>query len=312
LRKRSAISAAKRPFLEAIRAVLEDVKDSWPVSDRKVHYKLVELDDPPLIHAGKPGSLYQNDHPCYKAVIDLLARGRLAGLISWDAIGDETRPVVTWPVHADADAFIREQVEEFGEGYWRDLMQGQTNHVEIVGEKLTVEAVVQPVAAKYCIPYTIGRGYSSLPPRKAMCERFKESKKARLVILFLSDHDPEGWDIAETFTRSMRDDFGVADVRGFKVGLTPEQVRQLNLPHNASAKKGSSRYKRFKARFGPAAYELEAAPDPQLEAWLDQGVRSVLHMPRFYAEVRAEKEDQATVAAFRQASLEYLKQLRPE
>jgi hypothetical protein len=312
LRKRSAISDAKLPLLRAIQAVLEDLRDYWPVSDRKIHYKLVELPDPPLIHASKPDSLYQNDRPCYKAVIDLLARGRLAGLIPWEAIGDETRPVVTWHVHADADAFIREQLDEFGEGYARDLQQSQPDHVEIVGEKLTVESIVRPVAMKYCLSYTIGRGYSSLSPRKAMLDRYKKSGKASLVILFLSDHDPEGWDIAETFARSMRDDFGVRDIRAFKVGLTPEQVERLGLPPNTSAKKSSSRYRRFKARFGPAAYELEAAEDARLGEWLEQGVRSVLDMPRLYAEVRAEKEDEATVAAFREASLDYLKHLRPE
>lgn len=60
---------------------------------------------------------------------------------------------------------------------------------------------------KFCIPYTIGRGYSSLPPRKAMHTRFKKSGKEKLILLILSDHDPEGWDIAETFAKSMRDDF---------------------------------------------------------------------------------------------------------
>jgi hypothetical protein len=203
-------------------------------------------------------------------------------------------------------------VDEFCKGYWRDLMQGQAVHVEIVGEKLTIEGIVRPVAMRFCVPYTIGRGYSSLPPRKAMYDRFLKSGKARLVILFLSDHDPEGWDIAETFTKSMRDDFGVENVVGIKVGLKPEQVRQLGLPPNADAKQSSSRFKKFAARFGPAAYELEAAPPPTLERWLDEAVRSVIDIQLFNAQVQAEKQDSATVVAFKRASLDYLKQLRPE
>jgi hypothetical protein len=176
-RKRCRITAAKQPFLDAIRRVIEELEDYWPLSDRRVHYAL--LNDPPLIHAKKPetyidkkGKLrhnrYRNDRKSYKAVCDLLTRGRLAGLIPFDAIGDETRPVSTWDVHRNVGPFFRREIDSFCEGYWRDLLQDQPNHVEIVGEKLTIEGIVRPVAMKFCIPYTIGRGYSSLPPRKAM------------------------------------------------------------------------------------------------------------------------------------------------
>ena len=126
-------------------------------------------------------------------------------------------------------------------------MQDQPNHIEIVGENLTIEGIVRPIASRYCIPFTIGRGYSSLPPRKAMFDRYKASGKAKLVFLFLGDHDPEGWDLAESFGRSMRDDFGVEEIRGVKVALKPEQVQRLGLPPNADAKKSSSRFKKFAA-----------------------------------------------------------------
>jgi hypothetical protein len=309
-RQRSRITPAKQPLLDAIQRVLEELESYWPLSDRRVHYAL--MNDPPLIHAKKPGSRYRNDHKCYKAVCELLTRARLAGLIPFGAIGDETRPVTTWDVYPNVGPFFRRQVDQFCTGYWRDLIQSQPNHIEIVGEKLTVEGVVRPVAAKFCIPYTIGRGYSSLPPRKAMHERYTQSGKAKLVILFLSDHDPEGWDIAETFTKSMRDDFGVWDIAAVKVGLKPEQVRELGLPPNADAKPSSSRFKKFAARFGPAAYELEAVPPDTLQGWLDEAIRSVIDLGRFNAQVEAEKRDAATVAAFKRASVDYLKTLRPE
>jgi hypothetical protein len=309
-RQRSQISPAKQPFLDAIRKVIDELEAYWPLSDRRIHYAL--LNDPPLIHAKKPGSRYRNDGKSYKAICELLTRARLEGLIPFDAIGDETRPVKTWDVYTNVGPFFRGQVDKFCTGYWRDLLQSQPNHIEIVGEKLTVDGIVRPVAEKYCIPYTIGRGYSSLPPRKEMYDRYRKSGKAKLVILFLSDHDPEGWDIAETFAKSMRDDFGVEDVLAVKVALKPQHVRTLRLPSNNDAKQSSSRFKRFSARFGRAAYELEAAPPDMLQEWLDESVRSVLDIELFNAEVEAEKQDAAAVAAFKEASVDYLKQLRPE
>jgi hypothetical protein len=227
---RSSISPAKKPLLDAIRRALDELEAYLPVSDRRVFYTI--LNYPPLLHASKPNSRYRNDKKGYKAVCELLTRARLAGIIPFDAIGDETSPVTTWAVYPNVAPFFRRQIEKFGTGYYRDLMQTQPNHIEIVGEKLTIEGIVRPVAWRYRIPYTIGRGYSSLPPRKDMFDRFEASGKEKLVILFLSDHDPEGWDIARTFGKSMRDDFGVEEVHAVKVGLNPEQVQGLGLPPN--------------------------------------------------------------------------------
>jgi hypothetical protein len=309
-RERAQITEAKRPLLDAIECVIDDLRAYWPLSDRRIHYAL--LNDPPLIHAKKSDSRYRNDRKSYKALCELLTRARLEYIIPFEAIGDETRPVTTWDVYANVGPFIRRQVERFCSGYARDLVQDQPNHIEIVGEKLTIEGIVRPVAARYCIPYTIGRGYSSLPPRKAMYDRFEKSAKAKLVILFMCDHDPEGWNIAESFAKSIRDDFRVDAVEAVKVALKPEQVRALGLPPNTDAKPSSSRFKKFAAKFGPAAYELEAAPPDRLEAWLDEAVRAVIDIDRFNGQVEAEKPDAVTIAAFKRASIEYLKTLQSD
>jgi hypothetical protein len=110
----------------------------------------------------------------------------------------------------------------------------------------------------------------------------------------------------------MRDDFLVDDVVAVKVALKPEQVQQLGLPPNADAKPKSSRFKKFAARFGPAAYELEAVPADTLQGWLDEVVRSVIDIGRFNGQVEAERQDAASVAAFKRASIDYLKEIQPE
>jgi hypothetical protein len=67
---RAEISTAKRPMLEAVKAIIEERSDFWPLSDRQIHYAL--LNDPPLIHASKPKSRYKNDLASYKSLVDLL------------------------------------------------------------------------------------------------------------------------------------------------------------------------------------------------------------------------------------------------
>jgi ParB-like nuclease domain len=307
-RDRHDITKAKRPFLDAVRRVIDELRDHWPLSDRRIHYVL--LNDPPLRHASKPDSVYRNDHASYKSLIDLLTRGRIEGLIEFEAIGDETRPVQTWNPHPNVAPLVVREIGRLFANYWRDLMQGQPNHVEIVAEKLTVEGTIRPVAADFTIPYTVGRGFSSLPPRKAMFDRYDRSGKEELVILFLADHDPEGMCIPEAFARSMRDDFGVGDVHPVRVGLTPEQVRRLDLPANTDAKTTSSRYRKYVEEFGRAAYELDAVPVATLRRWLREAIEAVIDVDAFNAQVEQAKRDAATLEVLRRGAVEYLKGLR--
>ena len=73
---------------------------------------------------------------------------------------------------ASIQAFIRRELRWFLGGHHRDLQATQDVLVEIAAEKNTVRSVIAPVARDYAIPFTVGRGYSSLPPRHAIVQRF--------------------------------------------------------------------------------------------------------------------------------------------
>ena len=103
LKSRAKISDAKQPFLDAVLRVIKERQAFWPLSDRSIHYAL--LNDPPLKHASKPDSRYGNTMQSYKSLVDLLTRGRLDYSIAWNAIADPTRPVTTWNVHSDPRNF---------------------------------------------------------------------------------------------------------------------------------------------------------------------------------------------------------------
>lgn len=295
---RSIISFAKLPFLRAINSVLEELKEFWPVSDRQVHYNL--LNKPPLIHASKPESKYRNNSQSYKSLVELLTRARVSGQIPFEAIHDPTRPVTFWKVHLSASPFIREEVNGFLKGYCRDLLQSQPNFVMMIGEKNTIQPIIRPVAAEYTVPFMIGRGYSSLPPRHEIATRFKKSGKTKLVLLILSDYDPEGEDIAHSFARSLRDDFNIPDVHPVKIALTRGQVEELDLPPLMKAKKGSSRSKKFVERHGENVFELEAIPPTRLQQIIREAIESLLDMKRFRQEQEQERHDAKELFVMRQ------------
>ena len=164
-------------------------------------------------------------------------------------------------------------------------MQSQPNHIEILVEKNTVAQILRPVAMEYCVPFTSGRGYCSLPPRHAIAERFQKSGKDSLVLLIVSDFDPDGEEIAASFARSMRDDFGVSSTLAIKVALTADQADNLDLPPALKAKKTSVNYCKFSAKHGDDVYELEPFEPEKLQEILREAIDGVLDIDAFNAEL---------------------------
>jgi hypothetical protein len=305
MKTRNRISRNKQPMLDAVIREVKARRAYWPTSDRKIHYAL--LNDPPLRNARREDSRYRNDRASYQDLCDMLTRARLAGLIPFDAIGDPTRTVRTWDLNLTPGGFIEKELENFLEGYWRDLQQSQSNHVEIVGEKNTVEGSIKPVAMRFCIPYTLGRGYCSIDPRHRMAKRYRKSGRCKLIVLVLSDFDPEGEDIAHSFARSMRDDFGIARVHAKKVCLTHQQVLERGLPENYDIKKSGKRWKKFAAKYGESVYELEALPEAELSRLLTEAIDEVIDIDAFNKELDEEAKDAEKIAALRNKVIDLIR-----
>lgn len=296
---RKTISDAKQPMLAAIKRVFRERREFLPLTVRAIHYAL--LNAPPLRHAAKPDSTYANDLPSYKSLDELLTRARIAGIFPMEWIRDDTRPVTIWDVHQEPRTFIRRELDGFMKGYCRDLMQSQPNHIEVLGEKNTVDPILRAVVSDYCIPMTTGRGYSSLPPRAAMAQRYTASGKGKLILLVISDFDPDGEEICHSFARSMRDDFGVPKIHPIKVALTASQVRERSLPPSMDAKVSSPNFKRFSEKHGLHAYELEAIQPGDLQQILRDAIDSVIDRDAFEHEFAQEAQDAAKLDGIRDA-----------
>jgi hypothetical protein len=293
-------------FLEAVQRVIEENERYWPLTDRRVHYLL--LNNPPLRHDKKSASRYRNDKASYKALTHLLIRARLAGLIPMEAIEDPTRPVQLGGGFDSVEQFVGQEVENFLLGYSRDLMLGQPHHVEILVEKRAMRSVIEEVGREFCIPVTTGGGYSSLPPRAEMAGRYLRSGKAKLVLLMLTDFDPDGDEIAASFARSMRDDFGIVRIQATKVALTAEDVEANHFPSDMDAKKSSPHYDKFLARHGTKrAVELDAAPVEFLQSKLRDAIESVIDVDEFERQVEQEKGDAAWIEAHRRVVFEAIR-----
>ena len=275
------------------------------MSLRQIHYAL--LNDPPLCHASKPKSHYRNDRQSYAKLSDLLIRARLEGHAPLNAIDDETRRITLWDVHPETTSFVRREIGGFLKGFARDLLQSQPNHIEIVGEKKTLGTILKPVASEFCVPMTLGGGYCSYPPRRDIDRRFRASGKTKLVLLLLSDFDPDGMSIAESFAQSMKRDFGIKSIHAVRIALTPEQVKSHRLPSKMKAKLGSSQHDKFVDKYGDDVFELEALAPEALQRVLREAIESVLDIEAFNREIDAERADAAHLDSVRRVVHEQLK-----
>jgi len=302
LRKRKRRSAIrdKMELRNAIVRVVKEEKRNWPLSDRAVFYRLLNIAD--LVRNDRTRVPFENNSACYDDVTNMLTRLRLDGSVPFEAIADETRPVVKWDTHRCVGDFVRRECDRFMTGYWRDLLQSQPNWIELLVEKNTVASQLRQIAAKYTVPMTSGRGYSSLPPRKAMVDRFRASGREKLIVVVTSDFDPEGEDIPGSFGISLRDDFGIPaeQLRIVKAALTAEQVKTMNLHEGQLSKETSSRYQQFVAKHGDRAWELESLSADQLREIVEAVIRGVLDLDAFEAEVDRERDEQGELDEKRQ------------
>ena len=293
-------------FLKAAKAAIQKEKKYWPLSVRRIHYLL--LNNPPLCHDKKPKSKYENNLNCYKKLTHLLIRARLTGEVPIQAIEDSTRPVLEGGGFDTVGEYIGQEIQNFLTGYNRNLQQGQPHHIEIILEKNALRTIFEDTARKYCIPITTTRGYVSLPPRQEVYNRYIQSGKSKLILLFLTDFDPDGDQIAESFCQSMRDDFGITNIQSFKVALTREDVEKHDLPSDMEAKKTSPNYKKFFERYGSnRAVELDAAPAELLQEKLEGSIESVLDMDEFKAQIKIEEQDAIEIQARRTVVLKTLR-----
>ena len=105
---------------------------------------------------------------------------RLNGEIPWYAFDDATRPLTTFMPFSNVREFVRNEFENLLDGYWRDLLQTQPNHVEVVCEKNTIYHMVLRVTKKFQIPTSSGRGFNSIDPWHDLYQRYKDSGRSRL------------------------------------------------------------------------------------------------------------------------------------
>ena len=298
------VSEKKQAFLAAVKKVIQDLSEFWPLTIRQIHYNL--LNDPPLITTPKRSKFnaehyrYRNNETSYNALGDLLTAARYSGDISMRCIDDPTRPKFTWNGWASLSEFIEWEMDNFLCGYNVDRQLDQPRHIEVLGEKNTLMQIVKPVCKEFYVPFSIARGYASIPLFREIATRYKNSGKTAMTLIVASDFDPEGLDLADDAIRTLRDLWGI-QVDYHRVGVNEDQIDEMDLQddHNP-AKESSSRFDAFVERTGDTkTWELEALPPQYLQDQVRAAILQNLDLEIYEKTIEREEHELEELQHFR-------------
>ena len=299
--KRSQFSGALMPFVDVVKKLVFDRKSNWPLSVRKIHYALVMMKKRPMYNSslGKHRARYDNTEPMSQKLSGVLTRMRIFGIIPHHSMEDETRHEKIWPCYEGVEKYLNRLRESFASWYSRDLMVGQPHHIEIIVEKLTIKSTVNRVALEYTIPTVVARGKASMPPRYNIWRRWKLSGKDKLIVIVLSDHDPDGRVISDMWWKSFTGDFYVPETQLeiIRAGLNEDHVERYSLPTSLDAKPSSPTYKAFVKRYGTGVYEIDALPNDALQQILRDTIESVIDRDAYEEQVAMEEKEAGFLTA---------------
>ena len=298
------ISSRKMEFLAAVQRVVERLEAYWPLSIRQIHYQLLNAPPIKLIPDRSRYDLehyrYRNDLSSYSALSDLCTQARYAEEIPWEAIDDITRTQGRVAGFFSVAEFLEQEMRRFLLGYHRDKQRDQPKHIEVLFEKNTLTNIVVPVCDQYYVQWTSGRGFAGPSIWRKMADRFADSCKERMVLLIISDYDPEGFALADDALRSLRDLWDVP-VDYQRVGVTAEQIKELKLQQDFNpAKKDSPNLKAFIKRTGSQrTWECEALDPEYLRGQLRTAIEANMNLNIFKTTQALEIEDSKEIHRLR-------------
>jgi|SRR5690606_14716464 len=263
------LNKANKERLELINSILEEyVADGYVLTLRQLYYQLVSRDVIP------------NKQIEYVRLSNILKKGRMAGIVDWDAIEDRVRkPQIPYWVHGIPDA-IQDTISQ----YRLDRMKGQDNKIEVWVEKDALSNVLARVTHKYHIRLMVNRGYSSC---SAMYDAYRRLETGD-TILYFGDHDPSGLDMIRDI-RERLEGFGI-EVNVVPVALTMEQIKNFNPPPNP-AKISDPRADWYINQWGYTSWELDALPPRELINLCENEITSRIDMGLYETMLAQEEAD---------------------
>jgi hypothetical protein len=243
-------------LIEQAREVLEASATAMTV--RQCFYQLVVL------------QFIENCQSSYKRLGRALADARKLGLVPWDRIEDRLRRPRRVPMWSDVRDFSDSVVPQ----YRRNVWASQPTYLHVWLEKDALSGMFEDELDFYGVTLNVGRGYDSWSSIYEAATCFREIQKP-IKILYFGDFDPSGQHMPISL-RERLDHFGV-ETEIEVVAIVKEDIERYDLPPDFT-KTTDPRRKKFVARYGDQAVELDALPADVLRERLIRSVEGNLDL----------------------------------
>lgn len=268
--------------LGVVNGILEEYrKQGYKLTLRQLYYQLVSR------------AIIPNRKQEYAKLSGLLVKGRMSGVVDWDAIEDRLRvPFLPYWVSGVSDA-----IDDTVNQYRLNRQRNQDNYIELWVEKDALSGVLKRITSYYHINLMVNRGYSSCSAMHDAFERFEKQNKEdeNLFILYLGDHDPSGLDMINDIEKRLNE-FGVnPEVK--HLALTMKQIEKYKPPPNP-AKITDPRAKQYIAEHGNVSWEVDALNPTVLHAIVKKSVEKLIDMDLFTEQLTKETIDKEKLRDF--------------
>lgn len=273
------LTSKRKKLIKNIDNIINSYRDAgMKITVRQVYYQCVSK------------NLIPNNANQYNKIVDLVADGRLHGLIDWAAIEDRTR-YTRENAHWDSPEEI---IQNALEAYKIDTRKTQPVYLEAWIEKDSLVSILEDTCRRLDVPCFSCRGNPSITALHEASYRFIEHQNQQCIILYAGDHDPSGLNIPAVIQERFYD-FGV-DVDLRRIGITLEQIKELDLPP-FPAKITDGNYKKYVMTTGlKDSWELDALPPETLSALFRDNILALTDSQLWKQELQHEKEDKMRLA----------------
>ena len=269
------LNKANTERLHNINEIIDEyASDGYKMTLRQLYYQLVSRD------------IIENKIAEYAKLSTLLVKGRMAGVVDWEAIEDRIRkPYIPYWVSG-----IQSALEDTINQYRLNRQEGQDSYIELWVEKDALSVVLRRITEEFHINLMVNRGYSSCTAMHDAFERIEraEDDGKQVTILYLGDHDPSGLDMIRDIEERLNE-FGVNPEVIF-IGLTMAQIKKYNPPPNP-AKVSDPRAKEYIRNFGATSWEVDALNPKTLHALVRKNVESRIDIELFNKQIDQEESD---------------------
>jgi hypothetical protein len=249
---------------------------------RRIHYLLVSQVDPHMAD----GTPYLNTEACWQALQEASTYARYVGLVDprlledhrnpephlpWSWYEESADPAIVWDEELpqwDLPTIPTNLAESLDLAFPEPRLTGydysvasQGYHLEIWGEKSTMNDVLLPIVRRYGAVLVTSVGFQSVTSAVQLITQRMQRTGKPTRLFYISDFDPAGDRMPVALSRQieywLHEYAPDADIKLTPLALTREQVQAYHLPR-VPIKDSDLRRAGFEERHGEGAVELDA------------------------------------------------------